>query len=156
MTRTRTALTALIILALTVGAATQAQAAPGRHGDGAGRGPGADRSPGVRPSWPSGGGPGHGPWRPHVLPLRRHTGFIPPIVGLLRSMWVSRGHWETRTRQVLAEPAHWEIRTAPAVYELRRGPYGRLIRVCVQPARTYRVWVPARYEYVTERVWVSY
>ena len=144
MTRTRTILTGLLVLALTVGAATQAQAAPGRHGSAV-----------IRPALP-GGGPGRGHVRPHVLPPRRHTGFIPPIVRLVRAAWVGRGHWETRTRQVLVEPGHWEVRTAPAVYELRRGRWGLLIRVCVQPARTYRVWVADRYEYVTERVWVRY
>ncbi len=65
------------------------------------------------------------------------------------------GHWETRTVLVLVEAGHWEWRTIPALYELRIDFSGRHIFVCVQPERTERVWIPARYEYRTERYWVE-
>jgi len=70
--------------------------------------------------------------------------------------YAPRGRWETRTVRVLVQAGHWRTRRVPAVYETRRGFRGRTYTVCVQPERIERVWVPDRYEYRTQQVWVSY
>ena len=151
MTRTRSILTGLAALALTVGLATQAQAAghrrPGGIGGRSGRvgrgGPAVRIAP-----------------RPAVQPgrvgfgVRQVLAGVRAIIGGPRYVRPHRGHWETRTVRVLVQPAHWELRTIPARYELYRGTFGELVRVCVEPARTVRVWVADRYAYRTERVWV--
>ena len=136
-------------MVLTVGLTTQAEAARrGRTRSFHGRTGGVGRrvapvriirAPVVRPARPR---------------LRHLLAGIRGIIGGRRYVHAPRGHWETRTVAVLVEPAHWELRTIPARYELYRGAFGELVRVCVEPARTVRVWVPDRYEYRTQRVWV--
>jgi hypothetical protein len=94
--------------------------------------------------------------RPAALPQRGATARLRPVVRILRNVLAPRGHWETHTVKVLVEPGHWETRTIPPVYQTFRGRLGRTILLCVRPGRVERVWVPDRYEYRTERVWVTY
>lgn len=66
-----------------------------------------------------------------------------------------RGHFETRTQQVLVEPARTERRLVPAQFETRRDRHGHLVRVEVRPARWETYTVPARYETREVKVWVE-
>lgn len=73
--------------------------------------------------------------------------------------WVS-GHYETRTEQVLVEPAHYEtqtqyvqveperieIRQVPAVTRTLQDKDGKSHTVIVQPARTEKVVIPPKFE----------
>jgi len=97
-----------------------------------------------------------------------HSGAISIRIGapVVRRESVS-GHYETRTAQVLVEPAHyetqfqrvlveeghWATQHIPAVHEVRQGRRGRTT-VIVTPARTERVWIEPRYETRTVQIWV--
>lgn len=135
MTRMKTTLAALAALALPLALATNAFADRDRdHGRGHDRGGWV-----VRPIIGFA----------HAVMSDCHR---PAVV--VRSEPVRCGHWTTVTRQVLVQPGYWDVRTTAAVYEYHRGWHGRTVQVCVRPAETVRVWVPARYEAVAERVWV--
>jgi len=66
-----------------------------------------------------------------------------------------RGHFETRTQQVLVEPARTDRRLVPAQFETRRDRHGHLVRVEVRPAHWETYTVPARYETREVKVWVE-
>jgi hypothetical protein len=64
------------------------------------------------------------------------------------------GHYETRTEDVLVEPAHEERQWVPPVYQ-ERFEHGRHCRLVVVREGYYEcIRVPARYECRTVRVWV--
>ncbi len=65
--------------------------------------------------------------------------------------WVP-GHWDTVTDKVRV-PATRERVYQPAVYEWRTDPFGVRYRVCVREAGYRTVYVPARWEYRTRKVW---
>ena len=77
-----------------------------------------------------------------------------PKATFQRNAPARRGHWATITRKVLVEPAHWEVRKTPALYERHRGRFGRDVYVCVRRAQVRRIFVPAKYELRTQRIWV--
>lgn len=66
-----------------------------------------------------------------------------------------RGHYETRTEQVLAEPARVQRRWVPDEYEYRHAAWGRREYVLVRPGHHEEVMIPARYETREVRVWVE-
>ncbi len=73
--------------------------------------------------------------------------------------WI-RGHHQTRTKQVLVEPAHYEwqkqtvlvepghyeVRVLPTVEKIRPRLRRRTRKVVFKPTRTRKVWIPDRYE----------
>ncbi|MCW8132834.1 MAG: hypothetical protein KIS92_20980 [Planctomycetota bacterium] len=65
------------------------------------------------------------------------------------------GHFETRTQQVLVEPARTERVWVPAQVETRRLPNGRVVNVTVREAHYETVTVPAKYETRETKVWVN-
>ena len=84
---------------------------------------------------------------------------------------VEPGHYERQEQRVLVEPGRYEIRHIPAVYGnrrdgrgnkhktpawsgARRGGRGKKNQVVIRPARTKKVWIPARYEKRKVKVWV--
>ncbi len=67
--------------------------------------------------------------------------------------WVG-GHYEYRTKRVCVEPGRYQRRYVPAVVETRYDACGRLSTVVIEPARYKKVWVPARYVTKRVKVWV--
>ena len=67
--------------------------------------------------------------------------------------WVD-GYYTTQPQQVLVSPGHYETRYTPAVTQVQRDWYGRLITVVVRPAGYAQVWVPACYQTQSVQVWV--
>ena len=67
---------------------------------------------------------------------------------------VEPGHYEWRKQRVLVEPGHYETRTLPAAEKIRRNSRPKAQKVVVKPARTKKVWVPARYEMRKVKVYV--
>jgi len=67
----------------------------------------------------------------------------------------SYGHWETRCERVLV-PGYWDRQHVPAVYGWLYDGCGRRYWGIVKPACVERVWVPARYETRSRRVWVRH
>ncbi|MCK4850365.1 MAG: hypothetical protein KAT11_03385 [Phycisphaerae bacterium] len=67
---------------------------------------------------------------------------------------VEPGHYEWHKQRVLVEPGHYEIRTLPAAEKIRRDSRRKAQKVVVKPARTKKVWVPARYEMRKVKVYV--
>ena len=65
------------------------------------------------------------------------------------------GHYETRCEQVLV-PGYWETRCVPAVYGWIYSGCGHRSWGVIKPACHEQVWVPARYETQTRRVWVRH
>lgn len=85
-----------------------------------------------------------------VLPIP-----IPVAVGRSGSHRHNHGHWENRCEQVLV-PGYWDVQCHPATYGWVLDFCGHRVWGVVEPAHNHRVWVPARYETQTRRVWVSY
>ena len=81
-------------------------------------------------------------YKSHRPPIVRHHS---------HRRWVP-GHYDTVSRKVLV-PATRERVYQAAVYEWRTDPFGVRYRVCVREAGYRTVYVPARWEYRTERVW---
>ncbi len=67
---------------------------------------------------------------------------------------VEPSHYEWRKQQVLVEPGHYETRTLPAAEKIRRNSRPKAQKVVVKPARTRKVWIPARYEMRKVKVYV--
>src|SRR5262245_13813411 len=65
----------------------------------------------------------------------------------------SFGHWETITEPVHI-PGFWTEECVPARYGWVYDHCGRRVWSIVEPAGCRRVWVPARCETRTRRVWV--
>lgn len=79
--------------------------------------------------------------RRHVEPVRR------PAPRL-------RGHWRTIEEQVLV-PGFWHEQHVPPTYGWITDRCGRRHWGIVDPGGCRRVWVPARWETRTRRIWVS-
>ncbi|MFN3243935.1 MAG: hypothetical protein ACE37K_20685 [Planctomycetota bacterium] len=67
----------------------------------------------------------------------------------------SFGRWETRCERVLV-PGYWDRQHVPAVFGWIYDSCGRRHWGIVTPACYQRVWVPARYETRSRRVWVRH
>ena len=67
---------------------------------------------------------------------------------------VEPGHYEWHKQRVLVEPGHYETRTLPAAEKIRRDSRRKGQKVVVKPARTKKVWIPARYEMRKVKVYV--
>lgn len=67
---------------------------------------------------------------------------------------VEQGHYEWEVQNVEVEPAHFETCRIPAVQETRYDADGKPYQVILEPARTEKIWVPARYEQRRDRVWI--
>ena len=67
----------------------------------------------------------------------------------------SYGRWETRCERVLV-PGYWDRQHVPAVYGWLYDSCGRRYWGIVQQACFEQVWVPARYETRSRRVWVRH
>lgn len=67
----------------------------------------------------------------------------------------SCGRWETRCEQVLV-PGYWDVEHHPAVYGWVYDSCGHRHWGVTEPAHDHRVWVPARYETRSRRVWVRH
>lgn len=65
-----------------------------------------------------------------------------------------RGHWQTIHEQVLV-PGYWHEEHVPPTFGWRRDACGRLHWGVVDPGGCRRVWVPARWETRSRRVWVA-
>ena len=76
----------------------------------------------------------------------------PPIVQHHSHRRWEPGHYDTVTRKVFV-PATRERVYQAAVYEWRTDPFGIRYRVCVREAGYRTVYVPARWEHRSERVW---
>ncbi len=59
---------------------------------------------------------------------------------------VEPGHYEWHEQSVLVEPGHYEIRVLPPVQQIIRHSREKPHRLLAEPARTKRIWIPARYE----------
>lgn len=77
--------------------------------------------------------------RSHRAPVRQRT----------------HGHWVTRCEQVLV-PGYWTTEHVPAVFGWVFDSCGHRHWGIVTPACSRRVWVPARYETQSRRVWVRH
>ena len=67
---------------------------------------------------------------------------------------VEPGHYEWHEQSVLVEAGHYEIRILPAAEKIRRDSRPKAQKVVVKPARTKKVWIPARYEMRKVKVYV--
>jgi hypothetical protein len=67
----------------------------------------------------------------------------------------ARGRWENRCEQVLV-PGYWDVQCHPATFGWVYDACGHRSWGVIEPAHEHRVWVPARYETQTRRVWVRY
>ena len=65
----------------------------------------------------------------------------------------ARGHWETRCEQVLV-PGYWHEEHVPPTYGWIRDYCGHHHWGVVDAGGCRRVWVPARWETKSQRVWV--
>jgi len=67
----------------------------------------------------------------------------------------SYGRWVTRCEQVLV-PGYWDVERHAAVYGWVYDSCGHRVWGVTRPAHDHRVWVPARYETRSRRLWVCH
>ncbi|MCK5945006.1 MAG: hypothetical protein KAI24_23665 [Planctomycetes bacterium] len=65
------------------------------------------------------------------------------------------GHWETRCERVLV-PGYWDRQHVPAVYGWIYSGCGHRHWGIIKPACFESVWIPARWETRSRRVWVCH
>ena len=88
----------------------------------------------------------------HRRPVARHRGGRHDHVEHSRRVLPS-GHWHTVEEKVLV-PGHWHEQHVPPTYGWIHDGHGHRCWGIVDAGGCRRVWVPARWEIRTRRVWV--
>ncbi len=90
--------------------------------------------------------------RRHVSHHRGHAGYHQTHARV--HYHTTPGRYETYRERVCVSHGHYTTRYIPPVYCTRYDRCGRPYRVMTKPGCYQKVWVPARYEYVTKKRYI--